>query len=1162
MQLFSRNKALAALSLGALAALGACGDDVTVPPAVNPPVTVTISPSNANVNVGAFVDLAVAISGGTTTPTLTSCSTSSAAVATAAVQGGNACRVTGVSVGAVSVTATTSAGQTAAASVTVNAPAAAISGIAISPAAQNLQVGGSFTITANPTTTAPGATVSRAFVSSNPAVASVNATTGAVSAVAPGQATITVTLTGSGTGLTTANVSGQVAVTVTANPPAITSITTTPQSALMVVGGSTVAGTSTVSAATGITPTYTAGSSNPGVATATVTSAGAFTITAVGPGQATITITAQSSGNANFSAASATASIPVTVNAPAQVSIANITQGGNNNPVNISNINGQIQVQLNLLTNNNVVRSVRLFVCPVGGSCPTAPAAEQTFGTAGAASGDINMFINTADFTVASDWSDATVRYTNGQKNLVAQIETQAATQANNNLAILNFNNDDAFAARHIAPGRSAINTGTNLTWFGGPDAAGRGSVTVVPVIYTAGRSVQRANVNITGAACSNTAYTFVTGTDARPWTLEYGRYTTAPAATTTQRQCTGTSTGLDLGVAVSGVIDNAQNSITVNTFATNTSNVPAVTAPAIIRGDYQGPSFTITSPATRWASITNSYSFRTNTSAPTDAGVGPRAVSTFTYAASGCGLTSVAFDGTTGSGVMQECSTNFTENVYTVTGTGADLLDNPSTVTANQTIGIDNTAPVIRYTNGTNWVSGTATPGQGPGSFSDTATFTVLANTIFTGASFIAQPAGTDTIFGADALDERSGLNTAGHYLVRANQAAFGAAGTCVVGSGNPGAATFITAPGCGFGTATIGGTAMADGYRPIARVLGADITTEGYYTYQARITDRAGNSATTGIRRILHSATRPALTGMGIPSTVTAAGPNTFTPNFTELVEAHFTNFSIGYGTGSSLLDPTGATRANLLFPALLYNARFNDAIGANGNVTVGTPFTAGVNVYTNIEYTSIAGALDNAAVSRPDSSYSRIVNAAGLLSTGNAGVAGFFGVQLLDANVATDAANWSGVNTNLQSFTLGTNASAWNAPAGGVKAIVTAASNQLNSPFTRLDFYEYQTATPTVIGAAAGQWVFIGSIDATTAPCTSPASACPVYIADNGATRVWTYRITAIQNGVNGLAAGTAIATPAAGRRFMAVATSGTKGRALATNPAAVVSSLPGQ
>ena len=235
---------------------------------------------------------------------------------------------------------------------------------------------------------------------------------------------------------------------------------------------------------------------------------------------------------------------------------------------------------------------------------------------------------------------------------------------------------------------------------------------------------------------------------------------------------------------------------------------------------------------------------------------------------------------------------------------------------------------------------------------------------------------------------------------------------------------------------------------------------------------------------------------------------------------------------------------------------NARFNDAILLNGNYTTSTPFTSGVSVYTNIEYATTAGVINNAAASRPDSAYSRVINAGGNSSA-------FFGVQLLSGNVGNDVTSWGSFNANLLSWNLGTIASAWNAPANGVKAIVTATTNQINSPFTRVDFYEYQTAAPiTAIGAATAQWVYIGSVDGSSTPCVSPSATCGVYIADNGATRVWTYRLTTRTNGVNGLAAGSVLTSLASGgaQRFMAVASNGTKGRVLSTNPATAASQLP--
>lgn len=1122
MQLFSRNKALAALSLGALAALGACGDDVTVAAPTPAPVTVTVSPSNANVNVGSFVDLAVAITGGATTPTLASCSTSNAAVATAAVQGGNACRVTGVSTGAVSITATTSAGQTGGASVTVNAPTAAISGISISPAASNLQVGGTVTITANPTTQAPGASVARAYVSSNTSVATVT-TAGVVTAVAPGNATITVTLTGTGTGLTTANVTGQVAITVTALPPSVTGVTASPSSATLVTGG-TQQLTASATYAAGNTGTITYGTSNPGVATVS----GTGLVTAVGPGQAVITVTASSAGNASFAAASATAQVPVTVNAPAQVSIANITSSETNNPVNINQVRGQIQVQLNLLTNNNVVRSVRLFVCPVGGSCPATPAAEQTFGTAGAASGDLNMFINTADFTVAADWSDATVRYTNGQKNIVAQISTEAASQANNNLAILNFDNVDNFAARHVAPTRSAVNTSTNLTWFGGPDAAGQGSTTIVPVIYTAGRTIARAT---SAAACAS--YTFVTGTDARPWTITYGGQGTTAAGTVFN--CNG-NTYASVAPAVSGVIDNAQNSVTLPAnFATTTSSTPAVVLPATIRADYQGPtvSYALAAPTNGELGWVNAaYSFANATQ--TDGGVGPRANSTITYGFAGCGTaTYTAFTTNTGADI-NECSTDFTGGLvsgtdtrgpYTARATGQDLLSNSSNATTDN-FGVDKTFPALRYT-------------------ATSDSLTVYTSAPAAGAA--------DTMFATEALDDRAGFTAtaAQHILTRANQLLN--AGSCVVGTGTIGTA-FVTAPGCTMAANTFSGVLLGDGYRSITGVTYSGLATligaapQGYWTYRARITDRAGNTTTREYRYALVNTTAPTMTGMGIPSTITASGTNTFTPNFTEVVESALNSFRVVYGAGDTLA-----------FPATATYSRWDDIIGANGNTTMGKPFTSGVTFYTNIQSTTATNTIGDTTSIRPDSAVAGVTNVGGLASS-------FFGVALLDANINNDATPWTsstaGKGNLVDSFFVAASAAAWNSPVGGVKARVFASTNIINSPFTRIDFYH--KASPAVT------WNYAGSVDATTTPAQSPVAGASVYIADNGTQRVWTYVLRSVANTNGSLTALVGGYTNPLGTIvtgcWRAIATSSSNGRVLSSQAvdlaggAACVAPLP--
>ena len=1145
MQLFSRNKALAALSLGALAALGACGDDVSVAPPTVAPVAVAISPSNANVSVGGTLTLAVSVTGGTTTPDFT-CTASPAAGVITVTKVATGCAVTGVAAGNATVTATAGTAS-AAAAVSVAAPAPAISGIAISPAAQNLQVGGTFTISANPTTQAPGATIAKNFVSSNAAVATVNATTGVVTAVAPGQTTITVQLTGTGAGLTQAIVTGQVAVTVTALPPSVTAVSATPTSATLIVGG-TQAITATATYATGITGTITYGTSNPGVAN--VNASGL--ITAVGPGQATITVTASSAGNASFAAASATQQIPVTVNSPAQVSIANITRGTTNNPVNINNVAGQIQVQLNLVTNNNNVSSVSLYVCDAGQDCTSgAPAAQQNFGTAGAANGSINLFINTADFT--TDFATATAKYLNGQKNLIAVLNV-ANSNANSNLAILNFNNTDGFAAKHTAPTRNAVNADENTTFFGGPGAEGRGRVQIAPVMYTAGRTITRATVGLTGV-CGSTITFGGTGNPAFPidYTFGYSLGTTT-GANATNIVCDEESDAdddPDVAPRVASSIDNAQNAGPMATsaaaFATTTSSIPAVTAPAIIRVDYAAPtvSYDLEAPTNGELGWVNAaYSFENATIA--DNGVGPDE-DAITYSYTGCGSTAYTMFSTNTGADINECGTDFTGGLvsgsdtrgpYKARATGVDLLMNEDTDDTDN-FGVDKTAPAIRYT-------------------ASTDDETIYGNNT---AFPIPVTAEEDTMFSAQALDSRSGFTStaAQHLLARSTQVLN--TGSCVVGTAPSTAnggigSTFITAPNCtdNWGAAPFVGAALGDGYRQISPVTFSGLAgAEGYWTYRARVTDRAGNSSELENRLALINTSIPQMTGMGLPSVVNATGSNVFTPNFTEVVESKLNSFKVAYGADV------------YAFPAVATHALWDNIIGANGNTTVNTPFTTGVTFYTNIQTTlatnaiadSIPALAADTVAARPTAVSARVTN------VGDNPAAAFFSVNLLDANVQNDATAWrdaanAAKGALVSSFAVVPSAGeTFFSPEGGLKARVVASTNVLNSPFSRIDYY-YRAATGT------GDWNYVGTVDATQAPATSPVAGANVYIADNGSSRVWTYVLrtsantnTALDEYVmtsttgSGSSAVTTptISTPIAGC-YRAIATKGTSGRVLAT------------
>jgi len=562
MQLFSRNKAIIALSLGALA-LGACGDDVTVPVAPAAPITLSITPPSANMNIGESVNFAVQISGGPSTggPTLASCTSSSATVATAtsatatAGVGAASCRVTAVGAGNATITATSSTGQSAAASVSVSAPAPAITSLAVSPSAAQLAVGGSVTIV--PTVQPAGRTATYTYTSSSATIASVTAA-GVVTAVAPGVATITVSATGTAAGFTTATINQAVTITVSDRAPGLTTLNVQPSTVALAQGG-TQALTASAAGPRASAATITYGTSAPSIATVSTTGV----ITAVSAGTAVVTVTAQSAEAGAFAASSITALIPVTVSPNAQVAIVNLTQGGST--IDISNVTDQIEANIAIQPNGQTVSEVNLWICAPAetvAACAArtngVPAARQSFTASGSQAATVQMYVNTSEFTTPdfTTGADANTLYKNGLRTLVATLTTSpaaASTIASNSISQVNFNNPDGWTVSWTAPANRA-NDAANITWYGGPDAAGSGSFTVVPVVYTPGRSVVEAVLNLQAGCGANI-------TDrTRPFSATYG--TAARDTVANNFNCTGavTNTAGTAPVAVSGV-DNNNNS-------------------------------------------------------------------------------------------------------------------------------------------------------------------------------------------------------------------------------------------------------------------------------------------------------------------------------------------------------------------------------------------------------------------------------------------------------------------------------------------------------------------------------------------------------------------------------------------------------------------------
>jgi hypothetical protein len=413
--------------------------------------------------------------------------------------------------------------------------------------------------------------VAYTFATSSAAIATVN-TTGVVTAVAPGVATITVTATAGTTVLTTATT-----ITVSDRTPGLTTLQVSPTAALLSVGG-TQQLTAVVQGPRASAATITYGTTAPAIAT--VSNAGV--VTAVGPGTATITVTAQATQDGAFAASSITGLVAVTVLPNAQVAITSLTRGGST--IDLSNVFDQMEVNLAIAPNGQTVSEANVWVCLPAETVPDCaartngvPAARQSFTVAGSQNTTVQLYINTAEFTTPdfTTGADANTLYKNGLRTIVATLTTSpaaASSIASNSISQVNFNNPDGWTIRWTAP-VNRTNDPNNVTWYGGPSTpdaltpsaqSGTGSFVVVPVIYTPDRTVVQATLNLS-SSCSGI-------TDrSRPFAGTYG--TNARDTLAVNFDCSGVATATSgLAPQVTGAVDNNNNAYTAVTLTPATA--------------------------------------------------------------------------------------------------------------------------------------------------------------------------------------------------------------------------------------------------------------------------------------------------------------------------------------------------------------------------------------------------------------------------------------------------------------------------------------------------------------------------------------------------------------------------------------------------------------
>ena len=835
-------------------------------------------------------------------------------------------------------------------------------------------------------------------------------------------------------------------------------------------------------------------------------------ITAVAPGTAVITATATSGGQTSSATIGVTV-VAAPTPAPASISIASVTQGLLTLPVNLSNVNGQIEINLNFNPGGQLIDSVVSYI-------GTKRAAVQSFSAnAIPASGTISMSVNTANFRknfnqagVATTGATQ-VDFLNGPTTINAIVYPKATTGQSagnctnappgvaavcsaNTFSII-MNNTDSWAADMTKPTTNTLANASSAapgqTFWGGPGAAGVVSATLYPVVYTPGRSITSVTWGIGG--CPTVVQT------ALPFVRSFG-YTAGGAQTACGYQWTG---GNRDNVFVSTAVDNAANvygpfaGLIANTVVFNST-------PDSIRLDYQAPTVTTptitrTAPAvTGW--VNAAFSFAPGASTD-NAGVGTRSTPdrAYFYNAPNCGgATAVSFDGT--GNTIPECASNFIGGTpglgspgtapYRAYLTESDRLGNVGTSSQTQTFGVDKTVPSIRW-----GIADATIP-----AYTAPVGVVVAVDSQFRAAKPVTNvnPDLSNDVYRVEYLDDRAGFFNAGapsggtaaqrHALSYAGHT--NPTGLCVVGTGAIGA-TFVTAPACTQVAITAGGFLRIDGWQGGQQVnmpMG-----EGYYGYASSVIDAAGNASATLFRKSIVNTVSPFITGLGVPGTVTAAGFN-ITPTFADSAEIIAASLQLEYpnllGVGAvGTLDSVRYTRVSV-------GTKFDDVITSPFvgllNPTTGAPYVRHMEV---VDATVFPGLNVQAAPvnNKPTTVVGWSWNVGSTLSGGPLpGRSLTIPLPALNVQdgITFNTFNTGNVTNSLQHFRVIPTVATSNQFGSTVplRAQAVSPTNTPNSPFVRVDFYRWNGTT---------HWDYLGS--SSTAIGT-----------DQGTYRSWVYQLAA--------------------------------------------------
>ncbi len=693
-------------------------------------------------------------------------------------------------------------------------------------------------------------------------------------------------------------------VTITDPPgppaPGVTSVTVAPSTATVAVG-QTVVFAASVIADNGVSTAVTWTSNDPSIATVN----GTGQVTGVAAGTTTI-IATSSADNGKTGVGTITVS-GVGGGAPAQVSIQSITTGMFNTPVQLNNVNGQIEVNLNFNPGGQNVDSVKVFI---GGKA----AAKQVFAS-NASAGILNMSVNTANYTKNVAAGTTTVDFFNGPATITAVVYTAGGGTTSTQGTQIVLNNTSGWAANVTKPTTTAIgvpaSSAIGQTFWGGPTAAGVTSVTLFPVIYESGRTVNSVVFGFGG--CPSVADATL------PFTQSFG-YTAAGATVNcTTYEWTG---GMRDNVFVVSAIDNGSNAFLGNALIANT--IVFGSTPDSLRIDYKAPA-SVTAPVIvgsegfNW--LNDAATIRPTTPAILDVGVGGQ-LSTYTiFVGPSIGAGTVYPITFTNVAALAETNTNCAQPTpgcdgYAARASGADALGNIANSGAVATFGVDRTLPKARYASGVSVYAG-----GGDSLVTDSTTrvvyaglYGVDAGTInFDLTDFLAAAAGTGDSIRVEAIDNRAGLSRS-----VATSRVFAQGGA--TGTTTNTACQTATGGTLGFGAATI------DGYRPTGAVhVTCGSAAAGYYTTSFSVVDRAGNVSTVYRRTLAIDPAPPQVTGVSPNANYVGNASTVFTIGVQDDLEVIDARLRVRYGNITQ--GDAGATPST----GLVYNYGFSPFAGA---------------------------------------------------------------------------------------------------------------------------------------------------------------------------------------------------------------------------------------